>query len=111
MMRIRGVRCVMGCGETLMLDPTHGIICSYLQCPSPTAVAAILADGETEHIIRVSNGALTIQHPLRERLEGGLFACSLDAHCMEHEPTADGHWRAWWDGEQWKFRRLTGGAP
>lgn len=33
--------------------------------------------GQTEHRIKFTNGGWTIEHPLRERIDGSLFACEM----------------------------------
>lgn len=80
--------CPMGCGRTLFLsDPSPsydpkitlrgGVTCSFAGCPRPTAVDELLADSETEHIAIFDEHGVGVQHPLRERLDGALFACLL----------------------------------
>ncbi len=87
--RVRPVRgwCPMGCGETLYLL-THGDVrCARGGCPRPTAVAELLAEQETEHIVDVfPSGTFTVQHPLRERLDGGLRECRLGNHVVAVPP-------------------------
>ena len=80
-MRIVG-HCPMGCGQTLRAVPTRGdsggrILCSGVSCPEPWAAEKILGDPETEHIVEVEPESWCVQHPLRERLNGGLFVCRL----------------------------------
>lgn len=69
--------CPMGCGETLFLGSGGAITCSYMECPAPDAVHRILADPEHEHIARFDQAGFSLQHPLRERLDGALFDCRL----------------------------------
>lgn len=96
-MKIMGF-CPMGCGETLemrlTLSPTPGsrddlstsssnnvppatLVCVSADCPRPSAAGELLADAETEHIIIFDSRGFTVQHPLRERLDGELFGCSV----------------------------------
>lgn len=76
MKRVAGY-CPMGCGKTLFLSRGGCVACSSVQCPAPDAVNVILGDSETEHIIRFDAVGFSIQHPLRERLNGELFDCMV----------------------------------
>src|SRR5690242_8844210 len=76
MQRVQG-HCPMGCGETLFLGEGGHVTCSYINCPRPTAVDELLADSETEHIVVIGEETFSIQHPLRERLDGELHDCAL----------------------------------
>lgn len=70
--------CPMGCGPTLILGrPDGAILCDHPGCPRPSAVAELLADGETQHIVRLDADEFTIRHPLRERLDDQLMTCHL----------------------------------
>lgn len=67
----------MGCGETLGVT-THGeAVCMSPACPRPTAVHELLDDAETEHVVTLHDEHFTVMHPLRERLDTGLFACQM----------------------------------
>jgi hypothetical protein len=74
--KIKGY-CPMGCGETLFVGEGGYITCSWVSCPAPDAVSTILEDGECEHVARFSEDAFVLQHPLRERLDGALFDCTV----------------------------------
>lgn len=77
--RIKG-RCPMGCGDTLFIGSGGYITCSWHKCPNPSAAGDILLDhAEHRHIVRLEAFDYSIQHPLRERLDGELFDCPLDA--------------------------------
>jgi len=70
--------CPAGCGRTLMFDPTNGwVSCSASDCARPTAVTELLADSESEHVVQLSQVTFTVRHPLRERLDDGLWECEL----------------------------------
>lgn len=69
----------MGCGETLELDSSGKVRCSNKDCKKRYAVASIIADSETEHIVRIEKHSFSVQHPLRERLNGDLFNCQVHA--------------------------------
>lgn len=71
--------CPMGCGQTLQVDTLGNVTCYSQGCPRPDAVAVLLADVETEHLVQVGEFGYTIQHPLKERLEGQLFECPAAA--------------------------------
>lgn len=76
MTRVVG-NCPMGCGETLFLGTGGHVTCSRLACPRPTAVDELLAAAETEHIATIHEDGFTVEHPLRERLDGALHDCEL----------------------------------
>lgn len=91
--------CPMGCGQTLFVASGH-IHCSLVDCPQPTAVAEILNDRETEHLVTFSETAFTVRHPLRERLDDALMECELHEHIasLSGPPVAPGLYRARWRG-------------
>ena len=66
----------MGCGRTLILVDSV-VRCSYALCSQPSAVAQLLDDEETAHVVVLAAGGFTVRHPLRERLEDRLMACQL----------------------------------
>jgi hypothetical protein len=92
--------CPMGCGETLFTGAGGYLTCSYLECPLPDAVSVLLANPETEHIVLVVPDTFTVQHPLRERLEGELFECGLHRWIANFPgpPGKPGRYRVAWRG-------------
>lgn len=88
--------CPMGCGRTLFLGAGGYITCSFLECPEPDAVATILDDDESEHVVMFGPAGFTIRHPLRERLRDLLMSCELHAYCeeMDGPPVEPGEYRA-----------------
>src|SRR4029077_17306321 len=76
MTRINGF-CPMGCGETLSIGKLGSIECVDPRCPRPDAVAVILGNSETEHVVELQLDGVSVQHPPRERLDGDLFGCTL----------------------------------
>jgi hypothetical protein len=74
--------CPMGCGATLFLGAGGHVTCSFIGCPDPSAVDKILDEGETEHVVVFYERNFTIQHPLRERVDG-LFDCGLHRYCRD----------------------------
>lgn len=77
--------CPMGCGATLFLGEGGHVTCSFVECPAPDAVDRLLADRDTEHIVRFDEQGFSMQHPLRERLDGALLDCTLHAR-LRAEP-------------------------
>ena len=77
--------CPMGCGQTLQVDGLGSVTCYSANCPRPDAVQVLLADVETEHLVLVGSPlfSYTIQHPLKERLEGQLFQCPVAAEVSD----------------------------
>lgn len=69
--------CPMGCGRTLFIGAGGYITCFRQACPQPDAVATLLEDRESEHIVRVDPEDFTVRHPLRERLGDALMRCDL----------------------------------
>lgn len=108
-MTIRDVRgfCPMGCGPTLHLMPTGFIQCLAPECPDRGAVSTLLADAETEHIVDLkADGTMTLQHPLRERIQGSLFDCDLlgfaeDDRGNGNTPRQPGRYRVTHSGNDW----------
>lgn len=80
--------CPMGCGQTLFRGSGGYITCSWVSCPCPDAVATLLENPETEHIVVISDETFDVQHPLRERLQSDLFRCDLH----DWFRTRSGHW-------------------
>ena len=92
----------MGCGETLFLGAGGYVTCSYIPCPSPSAVSELLDDREIQHIVEFGEHTFTIRHPLRERLGDKLMTCRLhdDIAAMSGPPVKPGRYRVSWDGCQ-----------
>ncbi len=91
-------RCPMGCGNTLFLGSGGYVTCSWHKCPNPGAAADILLDhSHHEHIVVLEAGDYRVQHPLRERLNGELFDCPLDAflHSLAGPPRVPGRYRVY----------------
>lgn len=82
--------CPMGCGQTLFLGSGSQIRCSNHGCPRPDAVDELLADRETEHVVVLGEATFSIQHPLRERLDGALFECQLHEWLSEQDGPPEG---------------------
>ena len=105
--------CPMGCGHTLFLADGGFITCSYVHCPRPDAVADLLADTETEHIVEFRPDTFTVRHPLRERLDDALMDCQLHNHIqgLDGPPAQPGRYRARHNGLRWTWERLSSGGP
>jgi hypothetical protein len=88
--------CPMGCGQTLFLASGGYITCSYIHCPRPDAVADLLGEKEHEHVVEFSDDGFDVRHPLRERLDDGLFSCPLNEHvaALPGPPVRPGRYRA-----------------
>lgn len=102
--------CPMGCGRTLFVGSGGYITCSYIDCPRPDAVADLLADRETEHVVRFDENGFTVRHPLRERLDDKLMTCDLHTFCatLPGPPPQLGTYRAGrvLDMSPWSFQRI-----
>lgn len=90
----------MGCGRTLYLDHAGRIMCDNADCPEAAAVAVILSDPETAHIVTLRENDFTIKHPLRERLGQELQSCDLHAQIRDNggPPRGLGVYRVTYDG-------------
>jgi hypothetical protein len=76
---LTAAKCPMGCGGTLEVNDLGTLRCFAQDCPRPDAAELVLSSTETEHLVAVEEHGYTLQHPLRERLEGHLFACRVHA--------------------------------
>lgn len=106
--RVAG-RCPMGCGETLFLA-VYGhergeVTCYWHECPNPSAADSILAESETEHVVRIGETGFSITHPLRERIDGALHECRLHEwlHDLDGPPAKPGMYRVVAQGDGWQF--------
>lgn len=89
--------CPMGCGQTLFLGSGGYVTCSLDKCPRPDAASDILGEPETEHIVLLEPGTFSIQHPLKERLDGDLFKCGLHSELSDASgpPSMPGRYRVY----------------
>lgn len=102
--------CPMGCGRTLFRDSDARITCHHVACPDPAAVATILGDRETDHVVQLTPTAFTVRHPLRERLGDALMACDVHDHVANLSTVArvPGRYRVAGPGPLWTWERLDG---
>lgn len=93
--------CPMGCGRTLFAAEGGYITCAYIECPRPDAVADLLDDNESEHVVLIEPHTFTVRHPLRERLDDELLTCSLYEWIAGRKgpPAAPGRYRVTWRGD------------
>jgi hypothetical protein len=91
----------MGCGKTLAYDAGI-IVCSAENCPDSTAATSILEDPITDHLVVISGETFGIMHPLRERLHGRLWSCSLHEalSLLDGPPAPEGTYRIT-DNKEW----------
>jgi hypothetical protein len=115
-LKLVGARCPM-CGGALEVQPAfdddtsvdHGeLSCLRVDCKRPRAAGELLADPEIEHIVVFDEQGFTIQHPLRERLDGDLFTCGLHAHLrtLDGPPDPIGRYRATESYGHWTLEHL-----
>lgn len=96
------------CGSaSLMLGEGGYITCTRADCPRPDAVADLLADRQTEHIVWIRDDGYTVRHPLRERLADQLLTCKVDEYMAElpRAPLAPGKYLLC-DSVPWAWSRL-----
>lgn len=98
--------CPMGCGDTLTCDTDGTILCLNEECPDDLSVTKLIAEIDTRHVARITEDNFTLQHPLRERLDGALFDCDLHSRvaALDGPPVAPGFYFCWLEeGEvQWE---------
>jgi hypothetical protein len=72
------------------------IMCLAKDCPDPGAVTQIISDPETCDVVQIDGDGFSILHPLRERLDGGLFDCPVNKAlaAMAEPPALPGRYRA-----------------
>lgn len=99
--------CPMGCGLTLFLGAEGFITCGHIECPRPDAVAELLVDRETEHLVTFTETEFTVKHPLRERLDDALLSCVLHKHlrAMDGPPVWPGTYRARRSAKGWGWSK------
>jgi hypothetical protein len=95
MERVQG-HCPMGCGELLFLGEGGHVTCSWIECPRPTAADELLSISEAEHLVTVEDDCFTIEHPLRERVEGAMHECQVhrEMQALNGPPAKPGRYRA-----------------
>jgi hypothetical protein len=88
--------CPMGCGPTLHLSPAGVIRCLDRQCPNPMAAQKILENADSADLVQIDAGGFSILHPLRERLDNGLFNCPVNMHlaALREPPAGPGFYYA-----------------
>lgn len=98
--------CPMGCGRTLFLAAGGYVTCSYIHCPRRDAVADLLDDRETAHIVDFTGDGFTVRHPLRERLDDALMTCGLGEYLVQlaGPPVQPGRYRAHGTGRSWTWQ-------
>lgn len=98
--------CPMGCGTTLFLGSGGYVTCSLDKCPNPSAASDILDTREHEHIVVLEEDTFSMQHPLRERLNGELFDCGLHQYLntLGGPPRMPGRYRVGMVGGDWYFQ-------
>lgn len=104
---IRG-HCPMGCGTTLVLA-SGTVFCTHPDCPRRSSVHDMLSEDETQHVVVFDDAEFTIKHPLRERMNDGLFRCELHRYLAAQDgpPLADGRYRAGRSANGWAFEPVT----
>jgi hypothetical protein len=85
--------CPMGCGETLILGEGRAVVCCARGCPRPFAVAEILADPETHHLVTIEEDGWSAKHPLRERLDDALLSCGISDAFLRGVRSVPGRYR------------------
>lgn len=100
--------CPMGCGETLMLAQGGYVTCGLLPpggCPNPTAVADLLGDRRTDHLVYIDSNSWNVLHPLHERLNDAVLSCPLGEYLasLGGPPVKPGAYRAVFESSGWQF--------
>ena len=106
--------CPFGCGQTLSRSDDGYVICGYGPCPHPDAVARLLEDQETEHVVVFGPDVFTTLHPLRERLSDALMRCALHEWIAARDlPFPPGRYRVVErpGGASWTFQPTDAACP
>lgn len=72
------------CGSDLAVDQRRQLLCTDRACTRPSAAAELLSEGETEHIVTLSEDGYSVKHPIRERLDDELLDCWLADQVAAH---------------------------
>jgi hypothetical protein len=99
--------CPNGCGRTLALNDESRVICTDADCPDRGLVDELLCEGETDHIVLVSNKGWSITHPLREH-GMDLQECPLHRHLRQFDdaPVTPGRYRVKPNGPSWSWQPM-----
>jgi hypothetical protein len=87
--------CPMCRERKLHLMPSGLVRCLGQACPRPTAAQEILDGDVGADIVQIDGDGFSILHPLRERLQGGLFDCPVNRAllAMSEPPVLPGRYR------------------
>lgn len=104
---VRGY-CPFGCGETLNLDASGRVFCRNETCEDRYAIAEILNDEETEHVVDVDDANWTCKHPLRERIEDTVLTCEVTEYLSSAlaAPVTPGRYRVTVTFGTWSWEKL-----
>lgn len=102
-------RCPACGAASLFLAGGGYVTCARIDCPRPDAVADLLDDAETEHVVVLSETGFTVRHPLRERLDDALMQCQLheEIAAMSGPPAIPGRYRVHAVFSGWSWEPLT----
>lgn len=80
------------CGLDRLVVAEDRLRCTNPDCDRPTAAHEILQDHHVDHLVEITEHGFGMQHPLRERLDGALFACTLHQrmHGLDQAPQPPG---------------------
>jgi hypothetical protein len=110
MTEIKG-KCPINYGATLFLGSGGYVTCSYVNCPNPSAACDLLLDHAYPwHVVVLDAGYFTVEHPLRERLNGELFDCGLHQFLKEltGPPRQPGRYRVHGDAVPFAWEEVRG---
>jgi hypothetical protein len=69
--------CPMGCGRRLIFDDrTSRVECVSVVCPRPMAADEVL-HLSADHFVVFDEDRFTVEHPLRERVQGTMTSCAV----------------------------------
>jgi hypothetical protein len=99
--------CPYGCGDTLFLGDGGHVTCSLLGCPNPTGVDELL-HLDHEHYVTFDEDGFTVEHPLRERINGTMHGCPLHSYLqtLDGAPMKPGRYRVVETADRpgWRFQ-------
>lgn len=97
------------CGSrSLFLAEGGHVTCRIADCTNPCAVDELLADTETQHVVKFGPDGFTIRHPLIERIDDDLMRCDLHAYCesLTGPPVVPGLYRVY-GPSGWRFEVIS----
>ena len=98
------------CGRAALIKMGSRLMCTDDRCPNPLGLHILLQNRMiSDHLVRVGEDGFSVQHPMRERLNGELFVCGLHVGLSQAEeaPVEPGLYVATLVNDAWDLTRVT----